>query len=186
MPLVDRQSIVNNFWSSDLPSEYKLWAILDGARDDRIYSAVTYLAREKYCLYRGKLALELAVTAPYLVQLERDDALFNYLIQLGWGNSWGIFLRARQTGEELRRHFRRFLVVQDESGKRLIFRYYDPRVLRVYLPTCLATELQMIFRGVERLLIEAEDPTEMLGYSLTGKTLTTKRLQLGIASGETK
>jgi uncharacterized protein DUF4123 len=125
---------------------------------------VTHLAREKYCLYRGKLAPELAITAPYLVQLERDDALFNYVLQLGWGNSWGIFLRAKETGEELRRHFRRVLMVEDESGKQLIFRYYDPRVMRVYLPTCLSTELLTVFGPVRNLLLEAEDPTLVLEY----------------------
>src|SRR5229473_4842430 len=156
MPVVDRQLIVSHLWCPDLPPEYKVWAILDGARDERIYSAVTHLAREKYCLYRGQLAPELVITAPYLVQLERDDALFNYVLQQGWGNSWGIFLRAKATGEELRRHLRRFLIVQDERGKQLIFRYYDPRVLRVYLPTCLPTELRTVFGPIARLCLEAE------------------------------
>jgi hypothetical protein len=37
------------------------------------------------------------------------------------------------------RRRRRFLRVKDEDG--LVFRFYDPRVMRVYLPTCAAGEL---------------------------------------------
>lgn len=180
MPDVDRQLIVNLLWSADLPAEDKVWAILDGARDERIYSAVMHLAREKYCLYRGKLAPELAVAAPYLVQLEPDDAVFNYIFQLGWGNSWGVFLRSKATGEELRRHFRRFLIVQDESGERLIFRYYDPRVVRVYFPTCLPSELRAVFGPIDRVMLEGEDPAEMLEYSFDGNRLITRQLPAAI------
>ena len=60
------------------------------------------------------------------------------------------------TLEELRRHFRKFLKVEDPKGKSLIFRYYDPRVLRVYLPTCNAMELQTVFgpvNGVTQLVV---------------------------------
>jgi len=45
----------------------------------------------------------------------------------------------------MRQHFRRFITVHDESGKPLLFRYYDPRVLRTFLPTCNAKELAEIF-----------------------------------------
>ena len=45
----------------------------------------------------GDLPWQLQVTAPYLVQLERDDRFTRYLIDTGWGNSWGSFLRT-ETG----------------------------------------------------------------------------------------
>jgi len=45
-----------------------------------------------------------------------------------------VFLRTETGIEQLRKHLRGFLRVRDEAGRRLIFRYYDPRVLRVYLP----------------------------------------------------
>jgi len=41
------------------------------------------------------------------------------------------------------------LVVKDERGNRLVFRYYDPRVLRVYLPTCSPSELRTVFGPIE-------------------------------------
>src|SRR5262245_46615663 len=119
----------------------KVWTILDGARDEQIYRAYLGYSADRCCLSAGALPAELQMTAPYLVQLDRDDKFTRYLLDTGWGNSWGVFFRSDEVLERLRRHLRTFLRVTDESGRILVFRYYDPRVLRVYLPTCTAEEL---------------------------------------------
>jgi len=178
MPQPDRQRIIDCLWSTDLPGSSRVWAILDGARDNRIYSALTSLRPEHYCLYRGNLPGELRLTAPYLVRLEPQDRLVQHLLDWGWGNSWGIFLRAEEGGEGLRSHFRRFLIVQDEQGRRLIFRYYDPRVLRIYLPTCLPQELKTVFGPVRRYLLEGEDPMTMAQNEFDGSKLITREVAL--------
>jgi len=64
----------------------------------------------------------------------------------------------------MRRHLRRFLIVRAPDGKRLYFRYYDPRVLSVYLPTCNAAELQYIFGPVRQFVCEGPDPTVLLRF----------------------
>jgi hypothetical protein len=43
-------------------------------------------------------------------------------------------------------------------------RLYDPRVLRIYLPTCNAAETQEFFGPVSRFLMEASDPQLMLQF----------------------
>ena len=103
-----------------------VYAIVDGARDSRIYDAVrgTFLLKE--CLYSGDLPLELQKAAPYLVQLEREDRFTRFLIEKGWGDSWTTFVHSDAGIKQLRRHLRKILRVRDEGGRRLIFRYYDP------------------------------------------------------------
>ena len=44
--------------------------------------------------------------------------------------------KGRCRSAELRRHLRRFLMVEDESGEPLYFRYYDPGALRDFWPSC--------------------------------------------------
>jgi len=39
-----------------------------------------------------------------LVELDRDDSFKRYIINKGWGNSWGIFFRSPERIEKLRRH----------------------------------------------------------------------------------
>ena len=93
-------------------------------------------------------------TAPYLIQLDREDRFTRYLIETGWGASWGSFVRTETGIKQLRRHLKEFLRVRDEAGKRLIFRYYDPRVLRVYLPTCRPAELDTFFGPINAFITE--------------------------------
>jgi hypothetical protein len=104
------------------------------------------------------------MTAPYLIQLEREDRFSRFLIETGWGRSWATFVRTETGIKQLRRHLREFLRVCDESGRRLIFRYYDPRVLRVYLPTCRPAELDTFFGPVSAFITEGEYPGEILEF----------------------
>ena len=62
----------------------------------------------------------------------------------------------------------RFLRVTDESGRKLLFRYYDPRVLPIYLPTCTNDELTTIFGPVDRFVTETEDGAGAVEFSVFG------------------
>lgn len=143
----------------------RLYVILDGARDDRVYPNVMLCGLRHTCLYRGELPEVLAAAAPHLVELAMESAFTKWLLKFGWGQSWGIFFTSAADIEELKRHFRRFLKVRSEQGKRLYFRYYDPRVLRAYLPTCTREERDFVFGPVDQFLVESEDAKGMLAFS---------------------
>ena len=70
------------------------------------------------------------------------------------------FLSAAWPGKkrDLRSHLRRFLIVLDEdTGKKLYFRFYDPRVLRAFLPTCSKIQVADMFGEIGMFLLEGED-----------------------------
>jgi hypothetical protein len=49
--------------------------------------------------------------------------------------------------------------VKTEQGKMLYFRFYDPRVLRIFLPTCDAMQLRELFGdAIDSFILEDEDP----------------------------
>ena len=48
----------------------------------------------------------------------------------------------------------------------MLFRFYDPRVMRMYLPTCTAEELAIVFGPVGAYLLEGQDPKALLRLSL--------------------
>ncbi len=146
-----------------------MYALLDGARDEQIYAGLMRSGREdeRCCLYRGTLDPALAQVAPYLVRLHPLAPLTDWLLVRGWGASWGIFVESSASLRELQRHFRRFLMVYDEDGKPLYFRYYDPRVLRTYLPICQSDELAIVFGPVTHYLMEGESPSLLVEYTLT-------------------
>ena len=155
-----------------------VWMIVDAARDERIFSLLRILHLEHYCLYSGPLPLALQAAAPYLVQLDHDDREMRQFLRHAWGNSWGVLLKCGTHAETLRHHLRRLLLVRDPRGNQLVFRYYDPRVLRVYLPTCTPDELRELFGPIEQFWIEDHDPTTVLDYSLHAGALANRRFSL--------
>ena len=159
------RSILRQFWSAG--EERPMWGIFDCARERHIYSTIidSYLTYE--CLYLGDLPPELERAAPYLVKLENGDKPSRQLIEMGWGRSWGIFAQAKVPASELRRHFRKFLIVRGPTGKKLLFRYYDPRVFRAFLPTCNADELRLLFGPVDTFWVESRDPDEAIRFRIS-------------------
>jgi hypothetical protein len=155
-----------------------VWMIVDGARDRQVFGTLLDSYLTYSCLYHGELAPEVELVAPYLVQLEYDDRYSQKLIERAWGNSWGIFLKCDSGIESLRRHLRRFLSVRGPKGDILLFRYYDPRVLRVYLPTCRPEELQTVFGPIDRYWTEDESPETMLEFRADRGRLLHNRLPL--------
>jgi hypothetical protein len=166
-------------WPDTLSSRVNNWVILDGARNERIYGAVYRTYHDKCCLYAGDLPWQLQMAAPYLVQLDREDESSMSLVRQAWGDSWGIFFRSSASLATLRRHFRGFLRVRDHAGRIMVFRYYDPRVLRVYLPTCLPEELETVFGPVDSFIVESEDPNIAMEFSLHNRRLKERRISLG-------
>lgn len=156
-----------------------IWMIVDGARDRRVFNLLVNSYLDYSCLYSGTVPPSLEAAAPYLVQLEHEDRYTRQLLEQGWGNSWGVILRCHSNRDRIRRHLRKFLLVQDARGKQLVFRYYDPRVLRVYLPTCNHAELGALFGPIEAFYVEDEDPGEAWEFQRDGSRLARKKIALG-------
>ena len=153
--------------------------ILDSARDSRIFGLLLESYLEHVCLYSGFIPKALEAAAPYLVQLEYEDRRSRRLLDLAWGNSWGVFLKCDTTVDPLRRNLRRFLIARDPAGQRTLFRYYDPRVLRLYLPSCSGEELRTVFGPIETFWAEDENPGVLLRFELDSSRLVSNQLSLG-------
>ncbi|MDD5763425.1 MAG: DUF4123 domain-containing protein [bacterium] len=175
------------WWSDEGQEPPRVYALLDAARDESIYPKIVDSGVESTCLYRGEKARTLAWVAPYLVELHPEDPFTEWLLENGWGKCWGVFVGSAATLSELKRHFRAFLMVYDEGNNPLYFRYYDPRVLRVYLPTCNAEELAIVFGPVNSYVLEDDDGTALLDFSVVGKKIHRDRLTLtGEYGGRTR
>lgn len=118
-----------------------LYALLDAARDPQVLELLQETTEEYQSLYEGDKQEELAEVAPYLIHLNPFSVFTETLLHRGWGKSWGVFLTSRETFKTIRKNFRFLQFVEDENGQELYFRFYDPRVLRVFLPACNANEL---------------------------------------------
>lgn len=162
-----------------LRNEYQpLYAILDAARDIRVLALLMQSQDEHQSLYEGVQGEKLMQVSPYLVRLDKDSLLLASMVFEGWGHSWGVFLTFGGEFQVLRRHLRQFLEVQLPDGKQVYFRFYDPRVLRVFMPTCTADETNQFFGPIKHYLMEDEQPEKLLQFANTGHGADKKPISL--------
>jgi hypothetical protein len=146
-----------------------LFAVLDAARDGKVLEHLRQATEELQSLYEGVRGEVLAEFAPYLVRLPADSPLLETLVGQGWAKSWGVCLTCAKPFREVRKHLRHFLLVRTEDGKELYFRFYDPRVLRVFLPTCTPQETAAFFGPLGSFVLEDEQPQTLLRFTSTGQ-----------------
>jgi len=182
MPGTHVEKIIDHLWrvTDEKPALHlQRYAILDAARNDKIYPKLLETNVPAVCLFRGDKARELAHVAPYLVELDPQGTFTRWLLETGWGKSWGIFAVSSDRLDQLKHHFRSLLTVYDEEGNSLFFRYYDPRVLRVYLPTCNAGEIKTVFGPVGSFVLEDADPSFFLRFLSDNGNVRVEKVQLG-------
>lgn len=153
-----------------------IYILLDAARLQQHMPKAKELNENYSCLYKGRSEENLADVAPYLFTMQKDSEFENWYLQNGWGNAWGVLIQTQSSFEEIYKHFRKFLLIKTEEGKELYFRFYDPRVLRIFLPTCDAQQLKEFFGSVDYFVMEDENPEFALRFQLINNKLQTDRL----------
>jgi len=159
--------LVARLWPhGDDAANEQVHAVIDGARDTRIVPLLRATGLEYTCLFSGPLSPALQAAAPYLVHLSPAAALTRQMFEFGWGQGWAVFVRApaHVTLAQLRRHLRTLLRVQDEAERILMFRFYDPRVLRTYLPTCTESEAAQVLGPITEFAFENECADALLRF----------------------
>jgi hypothetical protein len=148
-----------------------LFAVLDAARGDRIVELLRESVDTYRSLYDGIQGVAMEDAAPYLVQLSEPSKLLERLVEEGWGKRWGVYLACRSPFADVRRHFRRFLFVEEfETRARMYFRFYDPWVLRIFLPICTPRQTFEFFGEIQTFFVEGKTG-EILRFAMgTGES----------------
>ena len=169
-----------------------LFTVID-ARDAMALDLLRSSPLRRQALFEVKGAEEPAAHRPVLVELGQAgssgvgtaaQAFLETLLHSGWGRSWGIFCTSQSPFEDLLEHFRGFLLVRTKEQRSLYFRFYDPRVLRAFLPLCEPEELSALFGPVTSFLVESENPDLMLAFSCGADGLITAQVLLAEESAQ--
>lgn len=136
----------------------KLYGIVDSARNDDVFRyLVTGDVRYK-SLFEDTMDVQSYGVSGFLVECKKESALFKWMITEAWGDNCCIFFTSKASFDELFTHFQKFNRVYIEGDDVVLFRYYDPRVLRTYLPTCNRDEIETFFGDVGSFFAESNDP----------------------------
>jgi pSer/pThr/pTyr-binding forkhead associated (FHA) protein len=157
-----RQSVLRTLWR-----EGPLFALVDGAASPEVRQFVNRVPEQCESLYEGPRAAEFAPHGPFLLYLPADSVSLLELVRDGWGKSYSVYLSSRRGFREVRQHLRRFLKVRLPDGAEGLFRFYDPFVLRVFLPTLTPEETSEFFGWVDSFLMEGDDPAILLRFTAT-------------------
>lgn len=155
-----------------------LYAVIDGASMDELLPHLDSLRPEHECLFRGELSEGMEFVAPYLVHVVEGTRFYSWLLEDGWGKHFGVFALANAKLLPMRLHFRKNLRVYTEAGDPKLFRYYDPRVLRVYAPTLSGEEIGAFFGPVTRFLCESKDGAALESFRPRDGAILHERLAL--------
>lgn len=128
------------------------------------------------CLYQGKTELELAGVAPFLFTYTSNSEFKQWFEKFSVGNSWGVLFHSHLPFSELYKHCRRFLIVKNDGDQEMYFRFYDPRVLRIFLPSCNRVQLKEFFGPINSFIVEDEDPNSILQFTFDNIRLNCNRI----------
>lgn len=131
-------------------SEFSVYSVIDGASLPELLAKLEEYEPEHTCLFRGELPFDVAEAAPHLVKLEADSAFTKWLLERSLALPCCIYAHSTQDFLVMRQHFRSLLDAEMPDGEIVHFRYYDPRVLPVYLPTCAEEEEEVMYREFVR------------------------------------
>ena len=151
------------------------YVLLDAAQDPAILPLLVQDKAEWRSLYEGQSAVKLASQAPYIAAAAQSPEFLDEIVTNGWGRSWCIFVCSHASLDEVRRHFRSLLYVKNSRGEQVYFRFYDPRILRAYLPTCTAGELEQFFGPVKQFIVEGDEEEELYALALEAGKLTSRQ-----------
>jgi hypothetical protein len=142
-----------------LAAEGSLYALLDACDEPAVpehCEAMT--AQRAISLYRGKAQEEYWHIAPYLAHLAAAD--LEWIAEKLWRLPWGYFVVANSDLDTLRTHFRRFLTVKLHDGSEVLFRFYDPRVLKTFLESSQPHEVHEFYGPARAFAVNSPDQKE--------------------------
>jgi hypothetical protein len=130
-----------------------VYVILDACDAPAVPEKVRSLGDDRGgSLYNGTAQEDYWAIAPYLCRA--DKWLLRWIRESLWTEPWGIIIISKADIASIRAHFRRFLIVQSPEGEHWYFRFYDPRVLPVFLESSNAEELKSFFGPVQAYAVQ--------------------------------
>ncbi len=170
-----------------------LFTVIDAAREGTAADFLPTSRLRHQRVFEDEAADPPALHIPILVELGQANSpdvgadtqtFLETLLRSAWGKSIGIFCTSPSPFEDLLDHFRSFLLMRTKAQGPFYFRFYDPRVLRAFLPTCEPQELRAIFGPVASYLVESERSDMMLAFSAGADRLITAQVSLAEPSAQ--
>lgn len=144
--------------SQILASKTNLYAVLDVVDEPAAAERAVENEGRYHNLYSGFAKRDYWAISPYLVLMQQED--FDWIRANLESSPWGIFAESEAELSAVRQHFRKLLTVKDaQSGNHMLFRFYDPRVLPVFLESCSVEQARSFYGPITKFYFFSEPNT---------------------------
>ena len=140
--------------------EQTVYALLDGARIPRLWKMLRELKIEHAPLFRTSPKENIIHVTPFLVRTTPSGDMPVWMTLQPEVLAAAVFLVSRTPPDELRHHFRRFLLVRHADGRSVYLRFYDPRVLAPFLAVSNDLERRRFFGPVQKFFAHDAEESE--------------------------
>jgi hypothetical protein len=154
----DALSLREYLWEEADSKDCFLYAIFDSARNDEIFRFLATDEVRYKSLFEGTMDIKSFGVSGFLIECKKKSVIYNWLTSDAWGDNSMIFFTSKADLNDLLTHFQKFNRVFVEGDDVVLFRYYDPRVLRIFLPSCTMHEIDLFFGEVDSFYTEGDDP----------------------------
>ena len=141
------------------------YIVADGAALDGLLGVLEMNKAEYCCLYNDSINDTMASVAPYLIKAEQNSPLLDWLLN-HWGQFFGIvaIIPVSVSFEQVKEYFHSLLLVKHPAGRAVYFRFYDPRVVRLFFPITNNKQVPLLFGPYTYWIVESEKPTTFMHY----------------------
>ena len=136
----------------------RAYLLLDSCQIDNLQARVCELApgSRPHFLYLMTQYAELAFCGPLLVAVQAHSPLAQ-AFDAHWQATAGIWLESDADEERLIKHLRSLIHVRVEGDVSVLFRYYDPRIARLWLQDLAAGERDRLMGPVSLIRLPEGD-----------------------------
>jgi len=145
-------------------TDNKVYAVVDGALNEELFFTLTVMLNELpyLCLYAGEDKENLEEVAPYLVELEKESELTDWIVK-NYDEQWGFFIQSPHDLYTIHEELYQRVKIKDETtNNNLFIRFYDPRATEKYIRLQNMEELEELFEIAPTLFYANSEDKEFI------------------------
>ncbi|MFK7836761.1 MAG: DUF4123 domain-containing protein [Sulfitobacter sp.] len=143
------------------------YLLLDASQSADIPICADAFSEPARCLFDGAAFEELSEVGPWLIELRRYGDAWDWFVEDGYGQNWGLALHSRLPLMRLKTQLKKFIKIKDEDGDTYFFKFYRPQHLNTYLPIFDDEQRTSFMRGIDAIFAETEaKPEHLLRYGV--------------------
>ena len=140
----------------------RAFALLDASQSADIPICLEGFSNPARCLFDGDAFEDLADVAPWLVELTRYSDVWDWLIEEGYGNNWGILIHSRLEIPRLKTQLKKLLQIEGDSGEVYYFKHYRPDHFKDYAPEFEKISGSLFWRDIQAVYTEDQKKPDII------------------------